>query len=799
MTRKIDPSLAQLDLPRVLRLVALETRTDAGRRSLLARRPASRLEEAELLQERLFQMQRFIAGDGLLPLSGIDDLDSILERSAIDLESGWMVVRTVRSFHAVREALTRTALEVPLLTETGRSIPQFDELLRVVGRFFTRDGKLREDATPELRRLRSQVHSRRNEAQTVLNDLMKRKAASVQEPIVTIRGDRYCIPVRSERRADVPGILHERSGSGASVFLEPMEVVEVNNEIADLLMRENEEIRRIIELIAEQILEHREEIAGAAAIIAELDATQAAAVIAARIEATRPALTRDRQLRIIDGRHPLLDERLASLRTAEFGEETAVRVVPVTVELEQGRRGLVISGPNAGGKTVALKTAGLLSAMAASGLPVPASEGTLIPIVDRIHLLIGDEQDVLGHLSTFSGYMTRLRSILDSTTEQSLVLLDEIGSGTDPEEGSAIATAVTRHLLEVGCLFIVTTHLTRLQTFAISEDRVVNASMEFEESSQEPTFRLIRGLPGRSRALEVARRVGLPASILSNAAKLVGESSAEINRLLSGLQSAIRENQARTEEIAEEQRELASIRNELERRLAEVREQKKKLGREWKTETDQIRREIRSRLREEVARLKQEANAAAPPRSVVRDVTSEILDEADKQLERHGIEEEAPESAGKLVPGATVKDTTFGFEGELRSIDGDQAEIIVRGKRMKVAAANLIVTSKPAATEPEPKRGRRPAAPQPQAEAIAADAELNLIGQRVEEALEQSDVFLDRAILDGKRAVRLIHGHGTGRLRDAIREYLRKHPAIESWRPGDEREGGDGATIAVLA
>jgi DNA mismatch repair protein MutS2 len=553
----VNTSLRALDFAEVLEIVALEARTAPGGRRVLARRPVSSLSEAERLQSELAEMTRFYLEEGMLPLGGLSEAPEAIDAGGLDLELSWQILRAVRATQAIREAILRSGREMPHLATIASGIFDLDDLIRSVSRYFTKDGKLREDASPELRRIRSRVQGRRQETQRVLGDLMNRRADAIQEPIITVRGDRYCIPVKSERRSDVPGILHERSGSGASVFLEPMEIVELNNEIADLLLAERDEIRRIERFIAEQITLHRDPIIASADAAAELDAIQACAIVGSRIGAVRPLFNDRHELRIREGRHPLLDERLADLRASAFGEEPSERkVVPVTVELSGDERGLVVSGPNAGGKTVTLKTAGLLTAMAASGLPVPAADGTTLPLPDQIHLLIGDDQALLEHLSTFSAYMTRLQRILASTSPDSLVLLDEIGSGTDPEEGSAIATAVIEHLVETGCLFVVTTHLARVQSLAIASERIINASMEFGEEEHEPTFRLIPGLPGRSRAIEVAERVGLPRPILDRAREYLGTGHERTDQILSQLQASLRQARALQDDLENRDRQL---------------------------------------------------------------------------------------------------------------------------------------------------------------------------------------------------------------------------------------------------
>jgi DNA mismatch repair protein MutS2 len=334
----------------------------------------------------------------------------------LDIEESWHVVRSVRATQAMREALLRSDGYVRL-AKIAQGIPDLNELLTKTNKYFTREGKLREEASPELRAIRSRMHTKRAAIQRALNDIMNRNAEAIQEPLIVMRGDRYCIPVRSDHRNAVTGILHERSGSGASFFIEPMAAIELNNDLADLLIQEREEIARITRFVSATIFEHHEDIIDATHVAGELDALQACGVFHDAVRGTRPSFSADRVLHIVDGRHPLLDERLADARQTAFGEEPGQRrIVPLTIDLDGERSALVVSGPNAGGKTVALKTAGLLVAMGMSGLPVPAAEGTVLPCVDALHVLIGDDQSVLEHLSTFSAYLTRLKRILTRAT-----------------------------------------------------------------------------------------------------------------------------------------------------------------------------------------------------------------------------------------------------------------------------------------------------------------------------------------------------------------------------------------------
>ncbi|HUO84188.1 MAG TPA: Smr/MutS family protein [Thermoanaerobaculia bacterium] len=788
-----EASAAALELDRVLTLVALEAKTGPGRRALLARRPSNRIEVCNRLQGELAEMIRLIASEGLLPFFGLDEHRGLFERSFLDLEESWQIVRALRATQAVRQAVLRDRHSYPQLTARAEAIHDLGTTVAAAGRYFTRDGKLREDASAELRTIRSRVQTKRQSVQKHLSGLMQRHGAAVQEEIITLRADRYCIPVRAERRHEIPGILHERSGSGASVFIEPIEVVEMNNDLADLLLRERDEIHRILQHITGILIADGGRILESIDAAGELDAIQACAVLGQRIRATRPSFTELAEMHLIDARHPLLDESLADLRTTAFGEEeSGSGVIPTTLHLTPDARALLISGPNAGGKTVTLKTAGLVTAMAASGLPVPAGEGTVVPVVDGIHLLVGDEQDVLEHVSTFSGYLRRLDRIVRQATPRSLVLLDELGSGTDPEEGAALGSAVIEHLLEQGTLLMVTSHLASLQTLALREPRIRNASMEFDPVTHTPTYRMLLGLPGRSRALETARRVGLPEGVIARAAEHLGSRYEETDALLAHMQKLMTS-------LLEERRAAEELRRDLDGELHDLREQraaldreKRELARAWKDESTRLRQEVQRRLGQELEQLRR-ADRLQHQKMKTDPVATRILQPL---LDREAM---LPGAQGEISVGGQAEHRLYRVVGTVESIEGDRVEISVRGRKM-IAARNDLVPVASGEGSQKKERGRSQPAQRVQSidETTAPMPELNLIGQRIDEAIEECDRFLDRALLDGRAAVRLIHGHGSGRLRAALREHLRKHAGVRSSRPGSENEGGDGATVVML-
>jgi DNA mismatch repair protein MutS2 len=773
--------LQTLELDRVLTLVAMEAKSSLGKEAIARRRPLRTLAECEAAQAELAEMVRFYLSDGLLPLAGLSDVVPLLARETVlELEESWQIVRAVRATQALRETFLRTD-GYPRLTTLAHAIPDLGELNAKLNKYFTRDGKLREEASAELRAIRQKMQAKRNAIQKVLNDVMNRNGAAIQEPLIVMRGDRYCVPVRSDHRTAVPGILHERSGSGASFFIEPMAAIELNNDLADLLMQEREEIARIARFISAAIAESADEILAAVRTGAEFDALQACALFHQAVGASRPIFNDDHVLELIDARHPLLDERLADARAKAFGEEpSGQKIVPISVRLDREHTALAISGPNAGGKTVGLKTTGLVVAMAMSGLPVPASDGTMIPVVDAFHVLIGDDQSLLEHLSTFSAYLVRLKRVLAGATDRSLVLLDELGSGTDPEEGAALAAAVIEHLLAAGALMIVTTHLSALKSFAVNDGRIVNASMEFDAATGQPTYRMIAGIPGRSRAIDVAKMIGLPPSVIDRARERLGDRYGETDALLSELQKKMsevltaRDEALRARDALEAQRSATSAERE------KLEKERAKVGASYRDELERLRDDVSRQVAAEIKNLRANAN--------VREVVKTLTKPVEKAMEFIPVEHR------EVHPGDRAEHRKFKVTGEVVSVDGAKAILNVNGRKMTVETRDLV----PAGVKGAGGRMKaRQLSPQPSS-LIPETAELNLIGSRVDEALDASDKFLDRALLEGKQAVRIIHGFGTGTLRKAVREHLRKHPAVKSWRPGNENEGGDGATVAVL-
>ncbi|MFQ5350830.1 MAG: Smr/MutS family protein, partial [Thermoanaerobaculia bacterium] len=597
---------------------------------------------------------------------------------------------------------------------------------------------------------------------------------------------RLVLLIQTGARGRMPGLVHGRSASGRSLYFEPLAAVEGNNRLQETVSQEEAERQRIVnDLVAEA----RREAAAFRRVLdflGELDALQAAWRLAGAADGRLAEIGDERELRLVAAHHPLLEPRLAPLRRAAIGEEGHTgRSVPVELELRHDRRLVVVTGPNAGGKTVTLKTVGLTQIAHQCGLPVLAGAGTRLPVLRRVTAAVGDEQDMLHDRSTFSGRLQRLGEVWEATGPGSLVLLDELGSGTDPEEGAALAIALLEALLEQGALALLTTHLTPLAAAALERDGAWCAAMEFDPETGEPTFRLRPGAPGGSEALALARRLALPSAWLDRAEELLGADHRDLRRLLAEVESVRSELTAAESRARGEAERLAAEQQRLEEERMALVDERKTLGRRLRAELDEFRHKVGVSLRAELEALR-EAVDAGRRKGLVTRAAERLFAEAP------AVEEPPPVDSGPPTEGELVRHRGLGWQGTLQKVSDGSAELVVGGKRLRCALDELEVVAGEAGSATE--RAGSVATP----DAAPPAAELKLIGMRVEPALDELELYLDRALLAGLAAVRVVHGHGSGRLREAVREHLRHHPAVGSYRPGRKSEGGNGATVVEL-
>jgi DNA mismatch repair protein MutS2 len=695
----------------------------------------------------------------------------------------------------------------------SEGIADLDDFLRFFRNKIEPDGTLEDRASPELARVRREIEKQRRGIQESLQGYLRRLSdgGAVQDELITIRGERFVIPVKIEQKRRVQGVVHGASSSGQTVFIEPLETIEQNNELVRLLDEEQAEIHRILLEMTGRIGENAESIAGSTGVLAELELQFAKArfaedysCVVVRFEhgsgegGTQTASgTRHPSLILHNARHPLLERNL-KLRNLE--------IIPVTIELEGANRQLVITGPNTGGKTVTLKTVGLLALMAQSGIPVPADRAEL-PIFDAVLADIGDYQSIEQNLSTFSAHVTNIDFISRTATANSLVLLDELGSATDPEEGAALAVAIAAHFAHIGCMTVISTHHTSLKVYGTNTPGVLNASVGFNEITLQPTYELKIGVPGASAGINIAQRLGLNPSVIESARARLSTQVQDIGKFLDKLHAELREAErerlalrAREQELDREKKQLAGEEKSLQQ--AKIREMEKKL--------EMVLRDFEYQAREAVNAIQDRTAAQKAAKESERRVAKlrrEFREQFDSTVVAHatGADKNDPHAQPQIVKqvaeGDTVKLKSTGRSARIaRKIDDDHFEVQIGPMKMKIARDDIAeVFSSPRAGESPVKAARaRGISVSIANEGENVPSELNVIGYTVDDATREVEKFVDRAFLAGLPRVRVVHGSGMGILRKALRQALQQHPHVESVAEPPQKEGGGGATVVEL-
>jgi DNA mismatch repair protein MutS2 len=737
-----------------------------------------------------------------LGFGGLADPQSWLER----IEGPGMVLEAREFLDAatlletagwLRQQFREEETKFPLLAARAAALSEFKDLLTVIRRSVLPNGEISDDASPALRRIRASITQTRDAIQKTLKHILRTKNAEAGEDYVTLRNDRFVIPLRAENRRSVPGVVHGASATGQTIFMEPLETVETNNQLVQLREDEAAEIFRILRELTEKLQRVRGPLVLAAETIAEFDSVFARARFAQEFDAAMPEFSAGNELRLEAARHPVLENKLRKEGRA---------VVPMTLALGGEERVLVISGPNTGGKTVALKTMGIAALSAQSGIPV-AAQRAVLPFFDRVLVDIGDEQSIAADLSTFSAHMLNLKAMLEAATPESLVLVDEMGTGTAPEEGAALAVALLDEFRAKNCIVLATTHHDRLKTYASTTPGVVNAAVEFDDVNLRPTYRLMVGVPGGSSGIAIARRLGIAEPIIARARALMAPEALEAADLIAYLHRS-------RDELDRMQQQMTAERHALE-------EERKKLREEWVgrqqsriRELEEKFAEMQKRFDENVARLVEavkERELRGPldkfARRKSQDVRGEARDELNAAVVQTISESQqdlgAP-AAGKealtqaqLQPGTRIHVRGFSKPVVLRRIEGNSAEIEAGPLRMKVALDEITSVEEPTASgiARAPKGSVTVRA---HASDEGTGGEINLIGSTVEEATERVDKFLDEAALANRSRVRIIHGHGTGALRKGLAQFLSKHPLVDSQSFETEERGGKAVTIVEL-
>jgi DNA mismatch repair protein MutS2 len=791
-------TLVALEWPEYLALLAELASTDLGAAAIRSSPPLPSRDDHELRGQQVAEMELLLLEGALVPLEDepIEPRRGRLQARR-DLEGADLVV-LARALDAALAARRRIDEDERLvaLPRLVATLEPLEPLVQQTRRVLDERGEIRDDASPALLRLREQVRRRRDEVYGVLHEQMAQHRELLADETFPVRDGRVVLVVQSSGRPHLDGLVHGRSGTGRSVYLEPLAAVGANNALRQASDDELAERARLLRELADAWRAAVDGVIEALVILTALDRLQALARFAGRIEGRVADLDPDQWLRLVDARHPLLEPRLEHLREQALGSAGHRGVVVgLDLELDAATRVVAITGANAGGKTVSLKTVGLALLATRAGMPFPLARGSALPWPERIVAAVGDEQDVLQERSTFSGRLERIRAALEVADRGTVVLLDELGSGTDPEEGSALSAAVVESLLARGSRVLVTTHLAALAAHVAALPGSTTAGMDFDPEHGTPRYRLRLGPVAGSQALALARRLGFPRDLLERAESLLGHEAmrlrrtiAEAEALRERLQQELAEVEARTAGVERERQQLAA---ESERLRATTKE----VARDTARRLESFRVQVREHLGVELARLEQELGAGRR-RGLVPAAIERLFADAAEVVPSTPVEE-SPEP---LAVGATVRHRSLGWVGKVERCEpGREVEVIAGGMRLRAPAADLVTTKAPA---PQRERSRREPS-SPRREPLAATtpevgSELKLVGERVEAALARLDTFLDAALQSGHERVRVVHGHGTGRLRRAVREALRRHPGVAEVAGAGPDEGGEGATIVTM-
>jgi DNA mismatch repair protein MutS2 len=827
-------ALRALEFDRIVSVVTGLAVTPTGRERLAQLEPMTDASAVARAQRATTEGTRFLADHPGFPLRAPSDLEAIIDALGVDGRAIeplrlFGLADYLESIEQTRGAVRKVGDDFPLLTALVQTVASFKAEIADVRRKIEPSGEVADSASPALSSIRERLRRQKTRLRSTLDSFLRGRETSkyLQEQVVTDRNGRHVLMLRAEHRSAIPGIVHGGSASGASLFVEPMETVEINNEIVALEEEEAEEVRRILLALTDQFRERPDDLNGTLEVATELDAIQARARFSLITDGTEPAIATDGSFELRSARHPLLIGRVQE-RLGEVGR-IVTQPVPVDILLTPPTRVLVITGPNTGGKTVALKTAGLLALMAQSGLHVPADKGSMLPVFNAVFADIGDEQSISASLSTFSAHIANVVSMDRTLALPSLILLDEVGAGTDPVEGGALGTAVIDHFRRRGAHLVATTHYDSLKSYASTTDGVVSAAFGFDAGNFAPTYKLLYGSPGRSLAIEIAARLGMPANVVAAARANLSEREKQLADHLARVDDDLRRLERERKQATSERLAVAEAERKLRAREAAVRDReetfRKRLDSRLEEQVRQARREIDTvidGLKTRAAELSQQAAvrlrsgektraagintgetgaARADARAALDDVVARLKDGA-----VGGTESATAETAQEVTVGSRVTVGALGLEGIVVELHGKHAEVDVRGKRLRAAMRDLRVAgirgSDRGAGPPggSPASEGRPAVRvnvnlQPRSGSLT---ELNVIGNTVDEALTRLEKFLDEAMTTDIRELRIVHGHGTGQLRRAIAAFLKDHPLVASFDLAPQNQGGGGATLVEL-
>ena len=779
--------LQVLEYDRVLEKLAGHANSILGAELCLAVRPMDDVPALRASLAQTTELRAILDFDQAVPFSSFPDLRPVLKKlavigSSLSAESLVAVGQTCQLVRRLSRYFAGREEKIPHLKALTAELLPLEKLEKEISRCIDEDSfDIRDEASEALASIRRQIIRAQANTRRKMEGMVKSFSSQgvLQENLITMRNGRMVLVIKDEYKRKVQGLVHDRSASGLSYFIEPFETVEDNNRVRELLGQEAEEIERILARLSDLARSHREVLQSNFYLLGRLDLVYAKAAFSRTLQALEPEIVEETLIYLAQARHPLLLLRMG-----------AAAVTPMQIELGREHNTVIISGPNAGGKTVALKTVGLLVLMARSGLHIPASPLSQIGSIDRVFAVIGDQQSIEADLSTFSSHLLSLKEIDEQAGRQSLVLMDEIGAGTDPEEGMALATALLKKLTVAGALSMVTTHHSVLKTFAYQNDQTANASMEFDLTTLKPTYRFRIGIPGSSYAFEIARRIGVSEQLIAESRSLVGEQKDRLEGLILELEAKIQRHQKLAEAADLKEAEYRGLAKLYHERTETLRKEEKQLKRKAAEEAQEILASANSTVEQIIREIKSSQAETAAIRAG-KQALAEQRTQVEKIVEQTREEPAAP--SGEIKLGDLVLWKGIASPAVLISEPDKQGRVLLQADGLKLRAPFDELTP---ATRSEMRRSGSVRVQMDKPEGFKT--ELDLRGQRADEALENVERFFDEALLVGFHELRIIHGKGAGKLRSAIKEYLRAHPAVKQSRLGNWNEGDSGVTIVEL-
>jgi len=787
-----DKILQTLEYAKIINRLLAHAATPLGKAVVRELKPSPDLEDVKRalqLTDEAYKADRLKGG---APFGGIADIRASLHRARIggmlNPQELLDIAMTVRGSRMVKRHVTVLHGDdpIPALFRLADQLSEHRPLEDAILACIDESGDVLDSASPELAAVRRELRAGEGRVRERLESMIRSSNVQkmLQDAIITIRSDRYVIPVKQEYRSHFGGIVHDQSGSGATLFIEPEVIVQMNNKLRELRLRETREIEIILQKLTARAAEHGQELLIDLDLLGQLDFAFAKARLAHEMKASLPRMNDRGFLKLKRGRHPLI---------------APDKVVPLDVELGNQFSAIIVTGPNTGGKTVTLKTIGLLSLMAMSGLFIPAEDGSQLCVFDAIYADIGDEQSIEQNLSTFSSHLTNIIRILKTMTPKSLVLLDELGAGTDPAEGSALAIAILEHIHRQGCRLVATTHYSELKAYAYNRQGLINASMEFDVQTLSPTYRLLLGVPGRSNAFAIAERLGLPKPIIDHARGEVSEEDQRVESMIASLEENRLSAESERQSAEALRREMEQLKERHDAELRKFREQRDRMLEKANEEAREAVAKARREAEEIIAGLRKlalEEGASVKEHKLIE--ARRRLDDAAPAASRLKAPGSGTKTAGKparIEAGDEVRVYSLNQKGHVVELGGDEALVQLGILKMKVKLDDLELVR--AAEKDKPKQPKL-AASVTRTRDDSVRAELDLRGHNLEEAILEVDRFLNDAFLSNLGVVYIIHGKGTGVLRTGIQEYLRKHRLVKSHRLGNYGEGGSGVTVAEL-